>query len=254
MGAIIFGLEAPDVHDIDRTIGITKQLINAGVDSQDGAIALCKAIALWRTGTRKLKSCSERYRPIAAALLNNGADIGGPFGSAVTNFITSSLDLETTQSIYESIAGQWRSTWRSDDWRHHANLLPPARHKGLLIFCIMQLSYRPIEVLLEVAVKAGNVDAVTLSQSLAATFMPLPMKGYADSKLRLGSVVQTMMNLTRPDDTIYDENLHGDLLMQAMKQFVNSQYSCKMNVLVIKKTLEALRTEERQKCDSKEEN
>ncbi|KAH6619901.1 hypothetical protein C7974DRAFT_222932 [Boeremia exigua] len=230
--AMICVIRSPD-SSVHVGLAIVQQLINAGVDVNDGGDALCKAIICHESEHDSLLE-DHHVKLIVQLLLANGADFSGPLDAIPTLFSTASQ--EKMSELVDSIL--------EDRYIHSVQFR--LLFKSCVTSCFMVHNESWVtKRFLDEELKINPLDLSRACELLSAacwSFDPLDAGEHSyekDCSSLVRTILDTMLDTMRPDNIVFDGILAGDALESSMDRYLDlssrDQWSMIVRIILIKK-------------------
>jgi len=225
--AMIYGLTSPN-YGVQRSVAIVQQLINAGVDVNEGGDALCEAITCHyeiRLRDEPAEHCKNFVEPMVKLLLANRADLHGPLG-AIPSIICASAH-EVTLDLVDYLTTRVGGFERRRQLLHRMHYESQENfdvHRMFVISCSM-LAHKDTIVFLEEEMKIEALDLTRACEVLSAACWSFGRPGYWSrghgAEECLPTILQTMVDIMGPGNGLFDELLQGAALERSMGPYIN---------------------------------
>lgn len=250
--AMIYGIESLD-SGIQRSLAIVQQLVNAGVDVNDGGHALCEAIVclytehLRRSWGEETINCNKSpVELIVQCLLINGADPGGPLGT-IPSVICAAPCKDTMDLVlfmFRNHDNRYRRQLLDD--MHHTLREDLDMHRRIVTSCTM-VAHNDTIMLLEEEVKTKTPDLARVCEILSAACWSLreprrwPKPEEKEDRLR--DILQIMVDAIGPGHSLFDRLLTGDTLGRCMNLYMRQLIPCENSVTKVRARLTEILSE-----------
>lgn len=225
--AMIYGITGLD-GAFQSSLAIVQQLINAGVDVNDGGDALCEAIMFLHMHYLRRDRPVGDYRHfiqlMVQCLLANGADLSGPLG-AVPSIVCASAH-ETVEDLVRYLmyrhAGP-RERRQVLDQMHHDPQKNFNVHSMFVTSCSMLAHGSTIEFLqeeMEIEVLDLTRACEILSAACWSFRRPRRWSKPKEIEDRIRKILQTMVDAMGPNHRLFDELLKEDALRHSMGPYI----------------------------------
>ena len=226
--AMIYGIENFD-GGIQRSLEIVQQLINAGVDVNDGGDALCEAIMClytdhlnWRSHDQKFECDKRTVELMTKCLLANGADSSGPLG-AIPSIICAFPSEDTMDLVHFMFLNDPDNRCQLLDGMHQVLEKRFDMYRGLVTSCTM-VAHDDTIMLLQEELKTKTPDLARACELLSAACWSLrrPRRWMRPERRedQLRHILKAMVDAMGPNHSVFDGLLAGDALERCMDLYM----------------------------------
>jgi ankyrin repeat protein len=227
------------------SLAIAQQLIDAGVDVNDGGDALCEAIMCLYEQCSRLDLSDQMVKDhkrfvelMVQCLIANGADPDGPLG-AIPSVMCASRSKDTTDLVLFMFQENHYYSRRSQLLRDMPQILEEKfdLYRRLVTSCIMVANDDTV-MLLKEELKTKTPDLARVCELLSAACWsfrrPICWSKSDEKGDRLRHILQTIVDGMGPNHSLFDGVLTGNALERSMSLYIRQATPCEHSVTRVK--------------------